>query len=120
MYPSCLPPQYNLCTSVREFSSDVSVKRSKCLLNSKQTPPIPLPNNLLGTSTESVTIPKQKIKKKKKVEHMQFNWVNGNKIDFEVDIPDYGYASQQDDVLTPFEYFDKFFYEDLFEHIKEQ
>jgi len=51
---------------------------------------------------------------------MKFNWVNGNKVDFEVNIPDYDYVSQQDDVLTPFEYFDKFFSEDLFQHIKEQ
>lgn len=51
---------------------------------------------------------------------MKFNWARGNQMDFEVDIPDYSYVSQQYYVLTPFEYFDKFFSEDLFQHVKEQ
>ena len=51
---------------------------------------------------------------------MKFNWLNGNKMDFEFDILDNDYyVSQQDCVLIQFKYFDKFFSEDLFQHIKE-
>lgn len=76
---------------------------------------------ILETITECHNnTPIQKIKNKSKVEHMKFNRVNGNKMDFEVDIYDNDYVSQQDYVLTPIEYFDKFFSEDLFQHIKEQ
>jgi len=79
------------------------------LVNSKQTPPIPLPNLILETTTECHNTPKQKIKNKSKVEQMKFNWVNGNKMDFEVDISNNDYVSLKDYLLTPFEYFDKIF-----------
>jgi len=115
-------PESNLCTPSTSGSNVTPIRKSKRLVSSKQTPTIPLPNMFLEPITErakdSFTIPVQK--KKIKVEHMKFNWVNGNKVDFEVNIPDYDYVSQQDYVLTPFEYFDKFFSEDLFQHIKEQ
>lgn len=51
---------------------------------------------------------------------MKFNWVNGNKMNFEVDISDNDYVYRQDYVLTSFEYFDKFFSEDLFHILKKK
>lgn len=116
MHLSHLTPEFNLCTPSTSDSYVTPIRKFKRLVSSKQTPTIPLPNMFLEPRTErardSFTIPEQKTKSK--VQHMKFNWVNGNKVDFEVNIPDYDYVFQQDYVLTPFEYFDKFFSEDLF------
>ncbi|KAF0709034.1 piggyBac transposable element-derived protein 3-like, partial [Aphis craccivora] len=70
----------------------------------------PSPEFNLYTPSPSFPVRKSKrlkIKNKSKVEHMKFNWVNGNKMNFEVDISDNDYVSRQDYVLTSFEYFDK-------------
>lgn len=85
---SLSPPESNLGTPVRE-SNVKSVRKSNRLLNSKETPLIPSPNIFLETSPENVIISIQEKRKKSKVEHMKFNWVRGNQMDFEVDIPDY-------------------------------
>jgi len=94
VYFSHSPPESNLCTPTTSGSNVTPIRKSKRLVSSKQTPTIPLPNMFLEPITErakdSFTIPVQK--KKSKVEHMKFNWVNGNKVDFEVNIPDYDYV----------------------------
>lgn len=51
---------------------------------------------------------------------MKFNWVAGKKMNFEVNVPEYEFYTQQDHVLTPVEYLKKNFSDDLFELIIEQ
>jgi len=60
------------------------------------------------------------MKKNRQIDHMKFNWVGGKKMNFEVNIPEYEFYTQQDHVLTPVEYFICFFSDDLFELIIEQ
>ncbi|KAF0707461.1 piggyBac transposable element-derived protein 3-like, partial [Aphis craccivora] len=62
----------------------------------------------------------REIKTNRKIDHMKFNWVAGKKMNFEVNVPEYEFHTQQDHVLTPVEYLKKNFSDDLFELIVEQ
>lgn len=43
------------------------------------------------------------------MKHMKFNWVEGKKMNFEVEVAEYEFYTQQEHILTPFEYLIFFF-----------
>lgn len=51
---------------------------------------------------------------------MSFKWNNGNKCKFNVDFEGKESTTNNDDVLTPLEYFKEFFSDDLFDLIVEE
>jgi len=74
----------------------------------------------MSPDIENINILPNQRKKIRKIDHMQFNWVAGKKMNFEVNVPEYEFYTQHDHVLTPVEYFKSFFSDDLFELIVEQ
>lgn len=111
----------NISSSVskkKTVLSSESARRSKRLLRNVETPPIPLP--CMSPDIENINILPNQRKTIRKIDHMQFNWVAGKKMNFEVNVPEYEFYTQHDHVLTPVEYFKSFFSDDLFELIVEQ
>lgn len=104
--------------SRKTVTSPGSARRSKRLLRNLKTPPIPLPS--MSPDVEDVSITPNQKKKNRKVEYIKFKWVDGKKMNFEVNVPEYEFYTQQEHVLTPVEYFKRFFSDDLFEVIVEQ
>jgi len=102
----------------QDTSNQTTRRSSRRLLRDVETPTIPLPFSLPESEHPSPVT--QTNLKKTKLEHMQFNWKGGNACTFNLEIEGVDSITENEDVLTPLEYFKFFFSEDLFNVIVEE
>lgn len=102
------------------YKNTIDKRSSKRLLNYNiKTPPIPLPSLLPSPFSEPALISTQR-QRRNKIEHMQFNWKHENKFNFEIDVQNYEFYTQNKEVLTPYLYFKQIFSDDIFDLIVQE